>query len=125
MGRVRANIEVEGRSCWALFDTGARNTYVAEDIAALIPTFGLENPESVALGGKTHSISKRCLLSCTVGGLPIWTHARILEKIGEDEDGKEIEVLIGALTMQEWGIRPIPDEERLDMTHYPKEFVEF
>jgi hypothetical protein len=25
----------------------------------------------------------------------------------------------------EVGIRPIPDEERLDLTHYPKEFVEF
>jgi hypothetical protein len=27
--------------------------------------------------------------------------------------------------MQRWGIRPVPDEERLDMTHYPEEFVEY
>ena len=60
-----------------------------------------------------------------IGELPIRGHARVLDKIGIDEDGKRIDVLIGALTMQEWGIRPIPDEERLDMTHYPKEFVEF
>ncbi len=24
-----------------------------------------------------------------------------------------------------FGIRPVPDEERLDLTHYPKEFVEY
>jgi len=27
--------------------------------------------------------------------------------------------------MQQWGIRLIPDEERLDLSHYPEEFVEF
>jgi hypothetical protein len=32
---------------------------------------------------------------------------------------------VGKLAMQQWGIRPVPDEERLDLTHYPKEFVEF
>ncbi len=48
-----------------------------------------------------------------------------MEEIGSDEEGRRIEVLFGALAMQQWGIRPIPDEERLDLTHYPKEFVEF
>jgi len=33
--------------------------------------------------------------------------------------------LIGALTMQEWGIKLDLEGEKLDMTHYPKEFVEF
>ena len=55
----------------------------------------------------------------------MWTHTRVLEKIGTDKEGKRIEILIGALTMQEWGIRPILDEERVDMTHYSKEFIEF
>jgi hypothetical protein len=27
--------------------------------------------------------------------------------------------------MQKWSIRPIYDEERLDMAHYPREFIEF
>jgi len=43
----------------------------------------------------------------------------------EDEDGKALEVLFGALAMQNWGIRLVLDKEKLDMTHYPKEFVEF
>ena len=49
----------------------------------------------------------------------------VIDEIGEDDDGKSIDVLFGALAMQQWGIRPIPDEERLDMSHYPTELVEF
>jgi len=55
----------------------------------------------------------------------ILAHARVLEEIGVDEHGKRIEVLIGALTMQEWGIRLNMEEEKLDMSHYPNEFIEF
>lgn len=125
MGRVRTNITVAGHSCWTLFDGGARNTYVVRDIASSLPLIELAKPEPAALGGRIHQITQGCHLTCLVEGLPIWTHARVLEEIGKDEEGKRIEVLIGALAMQEWGIRPIPDEERLDMTHYPKEFIEY
>lgn len=125
MARVRANVIIAGRNCWTLFDGGSRNTYIVQDLSSLLPTFELEKPEPVSLGGKVHKVTKWCLLTCLVEGLPVRTHARILEEIGTDEEGKGIEILIGALTMQEWGIRPVPDEERLDMTHYPKEFIEF
>ena len=122
MGRIRANVVVDGRNCWTLFDTGARNTYVVQDLVPLLPTFELKKLEPVSLGGGVHKVTKGTRLVCLVEGLHVWTHARVLEKIGMDEEGKEIEILFGALAMQEWGIRPIPDEERLDMTHYPKEF---
>ena len=125
MSRVRANIIVDGKSFWALFDGGARNTYVTEKVASLLPVFELEKAESVGLGGEVRKVEKECLLKCVVGGFPIRTRARILDKIGEDEEGKAIEVLIGALAMQEWSIIPIPAEERVDMSHYPKEFVEY
>jgi hypothetical protein len=49
----------------------------------------------------------------------------VVDDLGRDEDGKEIEVILGALAMQQWGIRPIPDREKLDLSHYPEEFVEF
>ena len=29
------------------------------------------------------------------------------------------------LALRQWGIRPSPDEERLDLSHCPEEFVEF
>lgn len=125
MGRIRENVVVKGKNFWALFDSGARNIYVTEEVSALLPTFELEKPELVALGGRTHKVEKECLLTCLVEGLPIRVKARVLKEIGNDEKGKRIEVLIGALAMEEWGITPIPSEERLDMTHYPREFVEF
>ncbi len=125
MGRVKADIEINGQKFWALFDTGARNTYVTERVAKLLTSFELDKPEPVALGGERHNIKNYCILNCLIKELPIRVMARILKKIGVDEDGKELEVIIGALAMQEWGIRPVPDEERVDMTHYPKEFVEF
>jgi len=64
-------------------------------------------------------------LHARVDGHQISTLALVIDEIGRDEDGKPIEILFGALAMQQWGIRPIPDEERLDLTHYPEEFVEF
>ncbi len=125
MGRVRANIIVAGHDCWTLFDGGARNTYVVQEVASLLPTFELEKPEPVSLGGRTHQVRNICWLTCLVEGFSVRTHARVLQEIGTDEEGKRVEILVGALMMQEWGIRPIPDEERLDMSHYPKEFIEF
>ena len=125
MRRVRANVVVAERNCWTLFDTGARNTYVVQDIATLLPIFELERVEPVSLGGEVHRVKEECRLVCLVEGLPVRAHARVLDEIGVDEEERRIEILIGALTMQEWGIRPVPDEERLDMTHYPKGFIEF
>jgi hypothetical protein len=49
----------------------------------------------------------------------------VIDRIGRDEEGIRIEILFGALAMQQWSIRPIPDTERLDLTHYPEEFIEF
>ena len=71
---------------------------------------------------ETHTAA---LLEAEIQGRPISTHALVVEEIGKDEDGTAIEILFGALAMQQWGIRPIPDEERLDLSHYPEEFVEF
>ena len=65
------------------------------------------------------------VLEAEIQGRPISTHALVIDEIGKDEDGAPIEILIGALAMQQWGIRPVPDEERLDLSHYPEEFVEF
>ena len=78
-----------------------------------------------ALGGEVRETNTAAILEAEVEGHPITTHALVLEDIGRDEDGRPIEILFGALGMQQWGIRPIPDQERLDLTHYPEEFVEY
>jgi len=65
------------------------------------------------------------ILEADVEGRGISTHAMVVDDIGSDEEQRRIEVLFGALAMPQWGIRPVPDEERLDLSHYPEEFVEF
>jgi hypothetical protein len=125
VGRIREAIQVNGHEYWALFDTGARNTYVVPAVAEALSTSRAARPIRTALGGEVKETSLTAVLEAHVEGRPISTHALVVDRIGQDEEGRPIEVLIGALTMQQWGIRPVPDEERLDLTHYPEEFVEF
>ncbi|MBM3236257.1 hypothetical protein FJZ31_08160 [Candidatus Poribacteria bacterium] len=89
MGRVRTNIIIKGRNCWTLFDTGARNTYGVQDLTSLLPTVELEKPEPVSLGGGAHKVQKICWLTCLVEGLPVHTHARVLQEMGKDEEGNQ------------------------------------
>src|SRR5712691_4889262 len=125
MGRIKQTIKVDGQECWTLFDTGARNTYVTSSVARVLQTTPMPRTIRTALGGEIKESNTATVLQAEIEGHPISTHALVLENIGKDEDGKPIEILFGALAMQQWGIRPIPDEERLDMSHYPEEFVEF
>jgi len=123
--KVHELIAVDGRQCWTLFDTGARNTYVVPAVADALITSETPRPIRTALGGSIKETTRTALLQAEIEGHPISTHAMIVNEIGTDEDGRPIEILFGALAMQQWGIRPIPDEERLDLSHYPEEFVEF
>ena len=125
MGRIRKNIEVSGKQFWTLFDTGSRNTYVVNTVAEGFNISQISKSRKVSLGDKEHLLNKVFLLQATVEGYPVEMDTYILDEIGKDEDGKTIEVLFGALAMQKWGIRLAPDEEKLDMTNYSKEFVEF
>ena len=125
MGRIRQAIKVDGQECWTLFDIGARNTYVIPSVAQVLSTSALPRSFRTALGGEVKETNTAAILEAEIHGHPISTHALVIETIGKDEDGKPIEILFGALAMQQWGIRPIPDEERLDLSHYPEEFVEF
>jgi hypothetical protein len=125
MGRVRTNIIINGKACWTLFDTGSRNTYIVTELAKTFPKTKLEHKERGGLGGIVHEYDEICIMTAKVEGKPVWASACVLDDIGRDEVGKRIEVLFGALAMQRWGIIPIPAEERLDMSNYPKEFIEF
>ena len=125
MGRIRRMIRVDGRDCWTLFDTGARNTYVVPAVAEVLITSKTPHPFRTAIGGEVKQADTAALLEAEVEGHPISTHAMVIDRIGDDEDGNPIEILFGALAMQQWGIRPVPDEEKLDLSHYPDEFVEF
>ena len=125
MGRIRQMIKVNGRECWTLFDTGARNTYLVQSVASFLTTSKIKKPFRTALGGQIKETAETALLEAEIEGRRISTHAMVIDEIGNDENGIPIEILLGALAMQQWGIRLIPEQEKLDMSHYPEEFVEF
>lgn len=125
MGRIKQNIEIGKQKYWTLFDSGAKNTYIISRRTTGLQIKELKATRSVALGGKDHSLTKLCILEAIIQGKSIETDAYLIDFIGKDEEGKEIEILFGALAMQQWGIRLHLEEEDIDMTHYPKEFVEF
>jgi hypothetical protein len=94
-------------------------------VASRLATTKLPRPFRSALGGKVRKTTTAALLVAQVEGHNVSTIALVLDEIGQDEKAKAIEVLFGALAMQQWGIRLVPAEERLDFTYYTKDFVEF
>ena len=125
MVRIRQMIAVDGRDCWTLFDSGARNTYVIPDVAALLKTSATPRTIRTALGGVIKETNTEAVLHADIEGHPVSTYALVIPNIGNDEDGRLIEILFGALAMQQWGIKLNPPDEKLDLSNYPDEFVEF
>lgn len=125
MGRIRTEIEIDGRHCWTLFDSGARNSYIARGAAEGLDRKVLPQPRQSKLGGSTHEVKEVCLLVANVEGHPLEFQASVIDTIGQDEDGREIDVLFGALAMQLWGIRLDLQNERLDFSHFAHDFLEF
>src|SRR5438132_13459784 len=109
MRRIRQAIKVDGQECWTLFDTGARHTYVLPSVARLLKTSPTPRTMRTALGGEVKETNTEAVLHAEVEGHEISTLALVIENIGRDETGKPIEILFGALAMQLWGIRPVPD----------------
>jgi hypothetical protein len=78
-----------------------------------------------ALGGGIRETNTEAFLHAEIEGRPVSTYAYVISNIGNDEDGRPIEILFGALAMQQWGIKLNPAQEALDLTHYPDEYLEF
>src|SRR5688572_8053040 len=91
MGRIRQMIDVQGRPSWTLFDSGARNTYVIPEVAAVLTTSEVSRPIRTALGGSVQETSTTALLEAEIEGHPISTHAMVIDHIGQDDDGRAIE----------------------------------
>jgi len=125
MGRIFGIMQVDGRQCRALFDSGAKNTYVSAEAAQGLSRTHLPVPRPAGIGGRVRHAAEICVLVGSLQGKIIEVDAYVLDEIGVDEEGHSIDILFGALAMQKWGIRLVPEEERLDLSHYPEEFTEF
>jgi len=119
--RILKEIEIEGKKATALFDTGSMHSYVSIQLLEGVPVRTISVPYKVALGGRIIEVKKYCSIEGKIEGLVFHS-----EVIPIDEVGKVVDVLIGALTMEEWEIIPNPREGTLDLSGLRRrEFTEF
>jgi hypothetical protein len=115
MSRIVRQIEVEGRSLNAMFDTGAVRSYVTREA---FPNTGLIRrtiPVTVGLGGRERRLEERCDFAATVEGLDFDITAYVIDDSVETEFGR-IDVIVGALTMEEWWIKLDPANNEMDLS---------
>jgi hypothetical protein len=125
VARIIKNIEIEGQSATALFDTGAVYTYVRPSLVRDVPRRVVTRPARVALGGKDIEIRELCLIEGKIEGLDFFGNAVPVDDVGR-ADGHELDVLIGALIMEQWEIRLDPKSGTLDLEGLRRrEFTEF
>lgn len=125
MARIVKEIEIQGRPAMALFDTGAVFTYVRRGLIATAPRQPVVEPFRVALGGRTVEVRELCLIGGRIEGLGFNTDAVPVDELGR-ADGRELDALIGARTMEQWEIKLDPRTGMLDLEGLRRrEFTEF
>lgn len=126
MGRIVREINLNGEEVTALFDTGAFRSYIREDtVPEGTQCTEATDPIRTHIGGKEHVVTKKCLLKAAVEDGEFDIAPNPIPDIGA-ADGEEIDLLIGATVMEEWDIRPIPKQGRLDFVGVrEREFTEF
>lgn len=123
--RIFKEIEIEGNRAWALFDTGALHSYVSNHLLKGVPIRKLSTPYKVALGGRVFEVEEHCSIEGKIEGLEFHTEVIPVDEVGK-VNGKIVDVLVGALTMEEWEIIPNPKNGTLDLSGLKRrEFTEF
>jgi len=123
MTRIVKEIDVEGRSLNALFDTGSVRSYVRAEFRPAVTR--RVRPITVGLGGTVRELDERTDFTAKIDDLEFDMTAYIVDELGETEHGR-LDVLVGALTMEEWYIKLDPQKGELDLSALRKrEFTEF
>jgi len=120
MGRIRQTIKVDGQECWTLFDTGARNTHVIPSVAQILKTSSAPRTIRSALGGGVRETNTAALPEAPDFNTRVGYRAKSARTKTVKPSRSS-----SALWQCNRGIRPIPDQERLDLSNYPEEFLEF
>ncbi|MDI6793554.1 MAG: hypothetical protein QME81_11925 [bacterium] len=123
--RIIKEIEIGERKANALFDTGAMHTYVKEDILCDAQKLNIPKSYKVALGGRNIEVHELYFVWGEIEGLGFDMEVVSVDELGR-ADGKELDAIIGALTMEKWEIIPNPKEGTLDLEGLKRrEFIEF
>jgi len=108
MSKALREVLLGDRTVWALFDSGAGRSYIARSV---LPREAVEGRDpvsrAVGLGGREHSIQEWRTIIVEADGCPFSLKAYVLDEIGIEE-GRPIELIIGAPVLEEWeiGLRP-------------------
>lgn len=101
MSRIFKQIKVENNSLWTLLDTGATYSYI---LNKFVPDSGkriqILPPKNIVLGGQHIIIEEVVVLEAELDGHRFLLSAKPVEYLGQDEHGKEIEAIIGAVNME-------------------------
>ena len=127
MSRVIKTIEIEGQPVKALFDTGAFHSYVLRRYLEGIPDriVAVTKPYEVALGGETIRVRERALVNGKIEGLDFDTSVVPADSLGK-ANGHDLDVIIGAITMEPWEITVNPKDGSLGLEGLRRrEFTEY
>jgi len=125
MARIIKTIEIEGRKATALFDTGALYTYVRSELVSRAPKRVIKEPPRVVLGGQIIEVKNVCLMEGKIEGLGFFSEAVVVDELGS-ADGRRLDAIIGARTMEQWEIKLDPRTGELDLEGLRRrEFTEF
>jgi len=123
MSRIVKEVQIDGMSLQALFDTGSLRSYITAEYRP--PTTRSVPPVSVGLGGDVRRLDERCDVTASIEGLEFDLTAYIVDRLGETEHGP-VDAIIGALTMEEWWIKLDPKTGELDLSGLRRrEFTEY
>ena len=128
MGRVFNNISVNGAEIYALFDSGSKNSYMIERALhkADVQPQKLKKSFKVGLGCEERILSHFASIQGEIEGNAFVVNAYIIPALGTDwETKKTIEFIFGAQDMQTWQIKLDIINEKLDLSQFAKEFIEF
>jgi len=125
MGRFYEIGISNNKSLHTLFDTGAVHSYITKKSAWGLPINRLSEPFTAEVGGERRTVHEACFIYGKLKGNELFCWALIVEELGQDEQNKEIDMLFGATEMQRWNIKIDPKEEKLDLSGFRKEFIEY
>ena len=123
MSRIVRQIEVDGKLLTALFDTGSLRSYVTPGASPGLNRKG--RVITVGLEGQPRRLEESCDFTARTDDLEMDINAYVIPELGLIEQGR-LDVIIGALIMEEWLIRLDPHNNELDLSGLRKgELTEF
>lgn len=117
MGRILRDIQVEGEKKKAIFDTGSVQSFIVKKALPECAVCIKINPIDMRLAGSHHKITKRCFVEGKLENTKFEFDALVIDNLGrvQEKGDVELDILIGATTMEEWAMNVNPRKQTIDL----------